>query len=490
MKMHQGSVLRSIVDVFALGLVCAALLAGPNPAEARFKRRAREGYLVERRAPAAPSTPQPEVVDYAPKSGPAGTVVTVSGRQLDGVAKVLLNGQQLPLLSLAPRVLTVRIPAGASSGALLIIARDGRTIVVGASFQVPAPTAPPPVVAPPVVAPPAEEAVVIAAFNPDRGRVGDLVTLEGRGFLASDRVWIGAAECPVRAIAASRIVVQVPVTTSSATFRVQRDGRDVAVSAGRFALIVRDAVITGFSPRRGPAGTVVRITGKNFLPTDTIYLADTPQPIRARGSDWVEVVVTPGVSSPFLVVGPRKTVRAASEHGFVLPADAVAPPLTAIRDFSPQQGPAGTVVRITGSGFLPTDNVYLAGTPQPIRARGSDWIEIVIVPGASSPLLLVGSDNSVRARSSYGFIVLPPRPQVQFSFSPTRGAAGTEVTLAVTPAQPRASVYFNGRPLPKAVVDGGAGLRVSIPVGAMTGSFELVVDGHAVRSSQIFTVTR
>ncbi|MCC6748169.1 MAG: hypothetical protein IT371_10950 [Deltaproteobacteria bacterium] len=84
-----------------------------------------------------------------------------------------------------------------------------------------------------------------------------------------------------------------------------------------------------------------------------------------------------------------------------------------------------------------------------------------------------------------------PAPQAQvglsFSFSPTSVRRGDEVTLSLSGATD-VTVWYNGRPLPKKVLNNGLTLVVTIPGDGASGYFELEWSGQRVRSPQQLTV--
>jgi hypothetical protein len=81
-----------------------------------------------------------------------------------------------------------------------------------------------------------------------------------------------------------------------------------------------------------------------------------------------------------------------------------------------------------------------------------------------------------------------PAPTLSFTFSPTSGPVGSDVTLYLSTAIP-VTVYYEGRVLSKRVLAGGTALLVTIPGDASSGYFELRWDGQSVRATQQFVVT-
>ena len=71
--------------------------------------------------------PQPTVTGISPASGPAGTIVTISGTNLDNyynAGAVSFNGTSLQLLSESNTAITVAVPAGATTGHFHVLVND------------------------------------------------------------------------------------------------------------------------------------------------------------------------------------------------------------------------------------------------------------------------------------------------------------------------------------------------------------------------------
>jgi hypothetical protein len=71
--------------------------------------------------------PEPEITGISPTSGPAGTVVTISGTDLldyENKGTVTFDGKSLPIVSDTSSAIKVTIPVGAVSGYFHVLIND------------------------------------------------------------------------------------------------------------------------------------------------------------------------------------------------------------------------------------------------------------------------------------------------------------------------------------------------------------------------------
>ncbi len=607
--------MRTILLLCALaGLLASDALAQPTKAR--------------RRAPTAddnlPVRNPPELDRFIPESGVPGCEVTLKGKNFDDTTKVRFNGRFLQVVSRNPTELKVRIPTGgAVTSDRFVISKSGFTDVTADKVFG-------------VVRPPQ-----LASFSPARGAPGTEVTLSGQHFLASDEFLLGETLLKTGRVAPTRATVTIPEGAASGRFAIRREGKVVASARGTFEVAGQAPQILSFAPQGGPRGTVVHITGRNFLPSDRVELDGRRLEVRGRGATFLDVVIGNQGSGPFVLLGAdgRRaessasfrvlrplavasfapnfgppgtrltvdgagfqegdsvqlgsavlTVRRVSESSIIaeLPAGVQSGPVCVVRArqrlcargrfevlhppailaVTPLSAPPGATVSISGRGFLPDTSVLLSGQQLPIVKRRLPEEVVVQIPAdarsgrltlvtkagsAQSPVIfqvtryaeitsffplhaLPGAKLTIRgshfhpglkaflgelqlsevsrgaselvvrvpagARSgpivleSYGkkipsgikFTVDEPKPEIEFAVTPSSGARGSEVTITVTPPRDGITVFFDGRPLPKRVLQGGRVLVVTIPSDARSGHFELELDGQRYRAKQIFRV--
>lgn len=162
-----------------------------------------------------------------------------------------------------------------------------------------------------------------------------------------------------------------------------------------------------------------------------------------------------------------------------------------ITSFTPTAGPPGTMVTITGTGFLgsisPFANVNFNGATATIASSTSTTI-ITTVPASATTGPINVSNGVVSAASASNFIVAFP-PTIT-NFSPTTGLIGAEVIIrgtnfSTTPGNN--TVMFNGTSATVTAAT-ATSLTVTVPPGATTGTISVTVNSLTATSSSAFTV--
>jgi hypothetical protein len=74
------------------------------------------------------TTVTPGIVGFTPTSGPVGTTVTITGRNLSGATQVAFNGTPATLVSDTATQIVTRVPAGATTGPISVTTPKGTAI--------------------------------------------------------------------------------------------------------------------------------------------------------------------------------------------------------------------------------------------------------------------------------------------------------------------------------------------------------------------------
>jgi len=118
----------------------------------------------------------------------------------------------------------------------------------------------------------------ILSFSPARARAGETIAIQGDRFdgRAPDRNLVrfaraaqaGGGQTAARVTAATRtqLTVIVPEDAATGPVTVQTEG-GTAISPTNFEVLSSSPVITDFNPKSAPIGTLITITGSNFVPT-------------------------------------------------------------------------------------------------------------------------------------------------------------------------------------------------------------------------------
>ncbi|WP_069131038.1 IPT/TIG domain-containing protein [Rhodohalobacter halophilus] len=160
-----------------------------------------------------------------------------------------------------------------------------------------------------------------------------------------------------------------------------------------------------------------------------------------------------------------------------------------ISGISPDEGPAGTEVSISGQGFGTNQSdvtVTFDGTEAEIQSLTSNRIEVIVPDETETGTVIV----SVGRETAEGpvFTVLPP-PMAIESITPESGRPGTEVEIHgenFEQYESELQVYFNG--LLASITDFSDTLiTTSVPEGASTGPIELEAGSERI-TGPVFTV--
>jgi hypothetical protein len=227
----------------------------------------------------------PSIVDFTPKFGPPGTVVTVRGTnfgtQPDAV-DATIGETALRVRAAQDTRMELEIPSGAAAGKLSI-----RVSGVGPALSAGAFTVLPP--------------LKISGFRPAAGPAGSELVIEGEGFgdaPGRNRVLIGNAVARVTEVGATRLKVRVP-KAASGPVSVQVPGSGEARTSAPFVVTVPPEV-TSVTPRQGPVGTRLRIEGKGFgtsLTVLKVLLGGVPLFVESVKDDLAIVRVVEGANS-------------------------------------------------------------------------------------------------------------------------------------------------------------------------------------------------
>lgn len=274
----------------------------------------------------------PQIVDFFPKRGPAGSQVTISGSNFGSKVnhvRVLLGNRVATVTKVQPNSITLSVPEGATSGKLEIQTVRRGKVQSNQEFEVYVP-------------------VQVTNFLPSMGYSGQVVNLFGSGFdMKAKRniVKIGGTKVKVVEASPTRLKVKLPPNVQPGKFRVEVASRGYSETALAFNVVER-LEISSFSPQVGPPGTYVYISGKGFSNKGLRgYLGQKPIGVRVDSPTKAIIAIPKGsVDGPLVFTAPGAG-RADSRQVFKVLA-----PLT-VTGFQPRTGEPGTRVAIYGTGF-------------------------------------------------------------------------------------------------------------------------------------------
>ena len=438
--------------------------------------------------PAFTVTAGTQITSFTPTIGPPGTQVTLTGTGFSNVKRdnrVFINNVRVRVDTATETRLVVTLPPRAATGPIMVDVRGAGRTQTEQPFRI-------------------QHGPQISAIAPAEGPPGASVTITGNNFGADPRhvrVTLSGRPVVLRAITQRRLIVEIPPGSTTGKLAVTVNGLGPAESPTDFR-VLSPVSIRDFSPRSGPIGTTVTITGQGFSATPAANQV-TIGTARAQVLSATEAQLT--VRVPSTASGPiQVTVQNSGTDRTSIPFMVTQPPFVA--GFDPAFGTAGTVVTIRGRNFGTNQNlvrVTLNGRDMGIRTLSGDRITAVVPEGATSGLIAVTVRLQGGGTTSQPFEVranTPPPPP------PPPGTGGVQVTsvqatctrpgchaiLRGTGFSTRSSqnrVFWGTRPVR---VEGSTAteIRIALPVGPGTQRFKVDVRGGGQAESHPFTITR
>jgi len=191
-------------------------------------------------------------------------------------------------------------------------------------------------------------------------------------------------------------------------------------------------VITNVSPTNGAPGTQVTITGQNLDSTTTVQFNGVVAAFNVFGFSVFATVPDNATTGPITVFTPAGTVNS--------PTFTVINPLAPqIAGFTPNAGPAGTVVTITGTNLNSATQVRLGSVAAAFTPVSNSQLQAT-VPSAASTGAWTVNTAAGQAISSDLFFVSPKI----LNFAPQHGPVGTPVTITGVNLSGAIAVQFAG----------------------------------------------
>jgi N,N-dimethylformamidase beta subunit-like, C-terminal/IPT/TIG domain len=313
----------------------------------------------------------------------------------------------------------------------------------------------------------------IDSFTPTSGRAGTLVTITGSGFADGATVaFNGLPAAAVQRLSETSIQATAPAGVKTGPISVTTTG-GTSTSATNFMVL---PTLSGFSPASGPVGTAVTIAGSDLAETTGVDFNGVAATFTVSSDTTIQTTVPVGATTGALTV---TTPAGATSSGTPF---SVVPPVT-IQSFQPDRGRAGTLVTITGSGFVSGATVAFNGLAAASVRRISDTsLEATAPTGVKTGPIAVTTPGGTAASPS-SFLVLPTIS----GFSPASGPIGAAVTISGVDFTGTTRVTFNGTAA-TFTVPSDTTIQTVVPAGATTGPLAVTTPAGATTTSTSFSV--
>ncbi len=401
-----------------------------------------------------------QVDSWGPKSGPAGTVVTLNGRGFTRKIQILVGGRLVRPTTMGSSAISFRIPASVGNGQI-VLRKPGSTddYLVG-NFQ-------------------AAVSPQVLSFAPNSGTPGTLVQLRGRDLNGVRRITLGTTPIKINRVdpRGSSLVVTIPPGATSGFFMLYDERNIPFKSRNAFTIVAPAPYVSDFTPRHGPPSSTVRLSGGNYGTDVQAFYGRSPMKILRRGVGWLDIEIPARAKrdQAIHIRSPRGGQR--SKILFVLEYPAF------VSAYSPSWGAVGTRIQLRGKNFMAGDRVTIGGQSCKILQLQENQITIVVPRNAHTGAISVARGAQILTTSGTFEVVYPPRIA---DLSPYEGAPGTRVVVRGEGFQN--SLFFLGETPIRANWIKGNQMQFTIPPKSQSGLFRVVSRGGESSSVRPFRV--
>ncbi len=240
-------------------------------------------------------------------------------------------------------------------------------------------------------------AAVVNSFTPTSGISGTVVKIKGSNFTGATGVTFGGTPASSFTVDSSTGITAIVGAGASG-------GLAITTSYGTSTLAgfsFNGPIITSFTPTVGVTGTIITITGSNFIHVIDVKFGGIPASSFTIGSSTsVTATVGTGSSGSVTITTDSGT---ATQQGFSYGAPS-------ITTFTPTSGPAGSVITISGMNFDPSlsGNIVFFGAVKAVISSATPVQLDVIVPTGATYQPISVTTNNLTAFSTLPFTVTFP----------------------------------------------------------------------------------
>jgi len=299
----------------------------------------------------------PSITSFTPVSGPAGTVVTITGTNFTGATAVSFGGVAAASFTVnSATSITATVAAGTTSGNLTVVAPSGTAS--RAWFTL-------------IPAPP-----TITSFTPTIGGNGTSVTITGTNFTEVTAVSFGGTNASSFIVNSSMSITAIVASGTSGSVIVTTLGGSASLAGFTF---VPAPTISSFTPATAASGATITITGTNLTGASGVAFGGTPaSSFTVVNATTITAVIGLGTSGNVSITTPGGT---ASLSGFIF----IASP--SITSFTPNNGATGATITITGTNFTGATAVnFGAVAASSFTVVNSTTITAVVASGATGSI--------------------------------------------------------------------------------------------------------
>ena len=340
----------------------------------------------------------PAITSFSPTSGSIGQTITITGTDFTSVTGVSFGGTPANYMVVSPTTITATLSNGAS-GDVSVTTGYGTGSLAGFTFLA-TPT--------------------VTSFTPVASSTGQSVTITGTNFTGTTAMKFGgAAAASFAVVSPTQLTAVVAAGASGDVSVTNADG--TGILAG-FTYIGPPG-ITSFTPPSGIPGTVITITGTNFINVTSVSVGGV------QFNNGQYTVISPASIELTLNLSPPSgvdTIKVFTAQGTASIAGFIFYKIPSVTSISPDVAAPGMTITITGANFSGINSITLGGTAAASYTIVSSTVITAVVGGGSTGNLVITNPAGISVNNLPFRVSLAP---VISSFTPNSGPIGTFVTI-------------------------------------------------------------
>jgi len=297
----------------------------------------------------------PYVTDFNPVLGPVGASVTIDGANLSSASSVTINGVSQSITALTP--LQIMLANNTTTGPVKVTTSAG-SFTTSSNFTV------------------TGAAPVISSYFPTNGVRGTNITFTGVNFANVTSVkFNGVSASFPTPTSSTELVATVPAGATTGFITIANSA-GMATNASLFYI---QPWITSSSTNAGIVNMNVTFNGRNLTNTASFQINGLNYPFTSSASQIIATI--PSNASTGLIQISTPGGAFISTNNFAI--------LPKIYAFSPNIGPAGTLVTITGTSLFDVTNVLFGGISAGVTNATTNQVQAFVPSGATNSRLSV-----------------------------------------------------------------------------------------------------
>ena len=434
----------------------------------------------------------PTITSFTPVSGTVGTVVTLTGTNFTGATQVTFNNTVALVFTVnSATSITVTVPAGATTGFIAVTGPGGtgisprrfitndlcanaiplacQQVVTGTNLGASATGDPTGTCVETI-----QGAGVLYTVTGTGGRITLSTCNAGTDFDTQLFVYSGscgsyvcvggnddATTCAVASVASTYGFSSTFGTTYYVLVGGYQGATGTFVLSTACGAVPPAPTITSLTPDTGPIASGVAIAGTNFTGATRVTFNGTNATFSVIDAQTMVATVPNGATTGNVIVYGAGGIPS---NGVLFTVTTPVPVLTRL---TPNNGPVGTTVTLTGSGFGGATRVSFNGVPATVFSVTATTSMTADVPaGATTGNVTVttpgGTSNGIV------FTVVIPAPTIT-ALSPASAPVGTVITLTGTNLTGATGLTLNGVAITGFTVVNGTTITFTVPAGATSG---------------------